>query len=315
MQSIESSNFSNGSEAIKYDLGLNFKKKSDFNSYGYYADEEGELLGNESSRPNEMDFENRIQPKTTSENYLRSEGAEETPAKSKAGSVGLNPKGSVQTDKSSKPETKHNLNSIQVVSPTSQDSRKPKLFKNEFITSIGRIESMGSQNKMHFPNFINRVKNVEELSELFDKNQLPKSSRKEMSQLANNLGEQTRAQNLKNISFKVFNMEKDFKNMTFNHFIDVTADVDCESKEASVKGDEQKNWSNVRAFGTGYNHGAMGDPMDTNNTVNFLITNNSANNMTVNASVSAENGGNLSRFSHTKTPSEFQTQSESTGSR
>lgn len=313
MQSIDTSGFSNEPGVVKYDLGLNLKRKSDFNSYGYYADEERELGKEESPMLSEVDFEARIQPKTTSENYLQSEGAEEQHTKGKIGHMqepGATYAGASSRKKSSRMGTKKDAGSTQIVSPGSQDSKKPKLFKNEFITSIGKIELVGSRNEVHFPNFMNQARNVEELSELFDRNQNLKSSRKEMNELANNLREQTRAPNLKNISFKVFNQEKDFRNMTFNHFIDVTADVDCESNEVSVKADEQKNWSNVRAFGTGFNHGIMGDPMDTNNTVNFLITNNSANNMTINASVSGENGGIPSRLSHTKSPSDFQTQSE-----
>lgn len=316
MQDIGTSGYSAESQGVKFDLGLHFKKKSAFNSYGYYADEEGQLAACGSKSPVEAEFENRFLQKKTSEDYLRSESAEDSdgrgaleqktvpfvsPLKGKDG------EGQTESKREGAGEGGQTK---AIVSPESRKSRKPQLFRNEFITSIGRIESVRSPGEMHSPNFEHRVKHVEELSELFERRAVQKQSLGEAE--AANLKLQTQAQNLKNISFKVFDVEKDFKNMTFNHFIDVTADVGEDSREPSVKLEEQKNWSNARVFGTGYNHGVMGDTMDTNNTVNFLITNNSANNMLISPSVSVEQGAGQSRFSQGKNPSDFQTQSKLT---
>ena len=329
MQDMEHSNVSMESQAIKYDIGLDFNKKSNFNSYGYYADEEKDLKENENKRISEPEFENQFL-KQTSENYLESGNADEYLAKNRLRKFqmyhsGLDSDITTEKNETSINESKqgeqkleikivkkdNNSHPVSVTSPISPENKATKLFKNEYITSIGKIELQGSRNEIHYSNFVNKVNNLKELSELFDKKKIKNdSSMDNLNEIAINLQNFTQKNDLKNLSFKVFDVEKDFKNMTFNHFIDVTTDVENDSKEPSVKAEEQKNWSNVRAFGTGNNIGVMSDNMDTNNTVNFLITNNSVNYMRLDASVSTDLKNVPSKFSQTKNTSEFQTQSK-----
>jgi hypothetical protein len=329
MQDLEESIITAESEGIKYDVGLNFVKKSKFDSYGYYADEERDLKENQDQINIDLDFEDQIQKKITNENFLQSGNAEEYLARNRLRKFQMYDSGLESEDNSEKLEESvdqsakikkpaelesvKNQNfskSNKVTSPSSIDNRGTKLFKNEYITSIGRIELQSSRNEIHYSNFVNKVNDVKELSELFDKKQVKnESSMDNLHEIAINLQSKTQKKDLKNLSFKVFDLEKDFKNGTFNHFIDVTTDIEKESKEPSVKAEEQKNWSNVRAFGTGRNE-VYSDNMDTNNTVNFLITNNSANNMRFNTSISTDIKDVPSRVSQTRNTSEFQTQSK-----
>jgi hypothetical protein len=348
MQDMSQSNYSTENEAIKYDIGLNFKKKQDYDSYGYYADEEKNLKNLNSDPFNEYGVIDNFKKKMGNEVFVESgvdekeyliqnnrrkfqmydsdiESTQSTTSKQRGNASSILKEDSkLLGSKKVKniPESQKNLES--------QHSGKKQLllFKNEYITSIGRIDNQSSRNEILNSNFVNQVTNIQELGNLLEMKQIKEDPLKEkLEQITSNLSQINEKTKLKNLSFKVFNEETQKGIITFNHFIDVTAEVDDESiiinksqthtennsldvKEKPEGTTDAKHWSNLRAFGTGINQRIIDDSFTTNNTVNFLVTNNSANNLKLQVSNLTDITGNTGNIENPKNPSRFKTESK-----
>ena len=342
MQDLEHSNFSTENEAIKYDLGLNFKKKENYSSYGYYADEEKTLQSKKMETLKEDEMADHFKKNIGNEKLAESGFDEECAKKHQRRKFQLYRSGNEGhsgsftrkeiSDSESNGHSLYSNNSKAINVAESQKnvqtvvskSKSGALFKNEYITSIGRIEHPSSRGEMVNSGFVNQVNRIQELGKLLNLNTIPRTPSKDnLESVSLNLQKIAEKDKLKNLSFKVFDEVKEPRTITFNHFIDVTTEVeevseDDESKRdegigskgvSQVNEQEQRNWSNVRAFGTGVNQRIMDDSFTTNNTINFLATNNSINNVRLQASNLTEITNGPSNVDPVKNPSRFKTES------
>ena len=347
MQMIQESDYSSDSKPNTYEVGLNFKDSSNkhqWDSYGYYADEERLLkdqqLEEEVRRDNqqakkhfelEKDLETDFKKKIGVEQILDS-GKEDqkhfshTKNTTKGGSISTtsihitNPN-SQQNLKTEISELKKKIREMTIEAGGGNE----ELFRNEYL-STGK--KLSPEDEVLNQDFENQAENIRDLNMFFEKKVLTKGSDPQLEEMEIFFQQNMqKKEKLGNMSFKVNNSPY-MKLHTLNHLIDINLDSESNSKQSSekddvpIKGDDNQ-WSNQRAFGTGISNAVS---MDTNNTLNFLKTNNSANMMKINSRTSSDkrldpsedyNGSkisnNHSRFEYTMSRgySKYQTDSKS----